>query len=147
MSSSYSNLKIELIGTGDQSGTWGNTTNTNLGTALGEAITGSADVAYSSAADVTVTLTNTNAAQTARNLRLNITESGAGVGYAGNLILGSGILDRVVPIVSKWSEKQISGLEKQQGVVKELEIIGLGLTTSLTNLAVELAVQYLKRVK
>jgi len=90
MASTYSDLKIELIGTGEQAGTWGVTTDTNLGTALGEAITGSADVAYSSAADVTITLTDTNAAQTARNLRLNITESGAGIAYTGNLILGSG---------------------------------------------------------
>jgi hypothetical protein len=90
MASTYSPLKIELIATGEQSGTWGTTTNTNLGTALEEAITGSADVAFTSAADVTVTLTDTNTAQTARNLRLNITESGAGIGYAGNLILGSG---------------------------------------------------------
>ena len=90
MASTYSDLKIELIATGEQSGTWGATTDTNLGTALGEAITGSADVAYTSAADVTVTLTDTNTAQTARNLRLNITESGAGIGYVGNLILGSG---------------------------------------------------------
>jgi hypothetical protein len=90
MASTYSALKIELIGTGEQAGTWGVTTDTNLDVALGEAITGSADVAYTSAADVTVTLTDTNTAQTARNLRLNITESGAGVGYAGNLILGSG---------------------------------------------------------
>jgi hypothetical protein len=72
MASTYSNLKIELMGTGDQSGTWGVTTNTNLGTAIEEAITGSADVAFSSA-DVTLTLTNTNGAQTARNLRLNLT--------------------------------------------------------------------------
>jgi len=90
MASTYSDLKIELIATGEQSGTWGATTDTNLGTALGEAITGSADVAYTSAADVTVTLTDTNTAQTARNLRLNLTESGAGIGYVGNLILGSG---------------------------------------------------------
>jgi hypothetical protein len=90
MASTYSSLKIELIPTGAQAGTWGATTNVNLGTALTEAITGSADVAYSSAADVTVTLTDTNAAQTARNLRLNITESGAGIGYVGSLILGSG---------------------------------------------------------
>jgi hypothetical protein len=68
MASTYSDLKIELSGTGEQSGTWGATTNTNLGTALGEAITGLADIAYTSAADVTVTLTNTNTAQTARNL-------------------------------------------------------------------------------
>ena len=86
MASTYSDLKIELIGTGEQSGTWGTTTNTNLGTALGEAITGSADVAFSSA-DVTITLTNTNAAQTARNLRLNLTGTSGG---ARNLILGSG---------------------------------------------------------
>jgi hypothetical protein len=72
MASTYSNLKIELMGTGDQSGTWGTTTNTNLGTAIEEAITGSADVSFSSA-DVTLTLTNTNTAQTARNLRLNLT--------------------------------------------------------------------------
>lgn len=86
MASTYSDLKIELIGTGEQSGTWGTTTNTNLGTALGEAITGSADVSFSSA-DVTVTLTDTNAAQTARNLRLNLTGTSGG---ARNLILGSG---------------------------------------------------------
>lgn len=77
MASTYSPLKIELIGTGDQSGTWGTTTNTNLGTAIEEAITGSADVAFSSA-DVTLTLTNTNASQTARNLRLNLTGTSGG---------------------------------------------------------------------
>jgi len=90
MASTYSELKFELITTGEQAGTWGVTTDTNIGTAIQEAITGSADVAYSSAADVTVTLTDTNATQTARNLRLNLTESGAGIGYTGNLILGSG---------------------------------------------------------
>ena len=91
MASTYSALKIELIGTGEQSGTWGTTTNTNLGdAALGEAITGSADVNYATAADVTVTLTDVNTTQSARNLRLNITESSTGVGSVRNLILGSG---------------------------------------------------------
>jgi len=84
MASTYSALKIELIGTGEQSGTWGTTTNTNLGdTALGEAITGSADVAFSSG-PVTLTLTDTNASQTARNLRLNLTGTSGG---AQNLIV------------------------------------------------------------
>ena len=83
MASTYSSLKIELIGTGDQAGTWGSTTNTNLGTALEEAITGSVDVAFSSA-DVTLTLTDTNATQTARNLRLNLTGTSGG---ARNLIV------------------------------------------------------------
>lgn len=86
MASTYSTLKIELIGTGEQSGTWGTTTNTNLGTAIEEAIVGSADVSFTSA-DVTLTLTDTNAAQIARNLRLNLTGTSGG---ARNLILGSG---------------------------------------------------------
>jgi hypothetical protein len=86
MASTYSDLKIELIGTGDQTGTWGTTTNNNFSIALSEAITGSADVAFSSA-DVTVTLTDTNGAQAARNLRLNLTGTSGG---ARELILGSG---------------------------------------------------------
>jgi len=86
MASTYSDLKIELIGTGEQVGTWGATTNANLGTAIEEAIVGSSDVAFSSA-DVTLTLTNTNSTQPARHLRLNLTGTSGG---ARNLILGSG---------------------------------------------------------
>ena len=90
MASTWSALKIELLETGQNSGTWGTSTNVNLGDAvLGEAITGSATVNFPSAADVTLTLTDSATTQAARNLRLNITESGAGIGYAGNLILGS----------------------------------------------------------
>ena len=87
MPSTFSSLKIELIATGEQSGTWGNTTNTNLGTALEEAITGSADVTFTNGNDTTVTLTDTNAAQAARNLRLNLVGTS---NAAQNLILGSG---------------------------------------------------------
>jgi hypothetical protein len=86
MASTYSDLKIELIGTGEQVGTWGATTNANLGTAIEEAIVGSSDVAFSSS-DVTLTLTNTNGSQAARHLRLNLTGTSGG---ARNLILGSG---------------------------------------------------------
>jgi hypothetical protein len=83
MASTYSNLKIQLMTTGENSGTWGNVTNVNLGTALEEAIVGSADVSFSSA-DVTLTLTDSNASQTARNLRLNLTGT---VSAAQNLIV------------------------------------------------------------
>lgn len=69
MASTYSQLKIELIGTGDQAGTWGATTNVNLGTALEEAITGNATVTFASS-NAAIVLTDTNATQTARNLRL-----------------------------------------------------------------------------
>lgn len=87
MPSTFSPLKIELIATGEQSGTWGVTTNTNLGTAIEEAITGSADVTFTNGNDTTITLTDTNATQAARNLRLNLIGSATG---AQNLILGSG---------------------------------------------------------
>ena len=45
MASTYStNLKVELMGAGDQTGTWGDTTNSNLGTCLEQAIVGNATV-------------------------------------------------------------------------------------------------------
>lgn len=83
MASTYSNLKFQLMATGENSTTWGNVTNVNLGTAIEEAIVGSADVAFSSA-NVTLTLTDTNATQTARNMRLNLTGT-ATAGY--NLVV------------------------------------------------------------
>jgi hypothetical protein len=88
MASTYSNLKIQLMATGENSGTWGNVTNDNLGVALEEAIVGSEDVTFASA-NVTLTLTNTNASQTARNLRLNL------VGTSG------GAQDLIVPAIEK----------------------------------------------
>ena len=69
MASTYSNLKIQLMATGENSTTWGDVTNVNLGTALEEAIVGSADVTFASG-NVTLALTNTNTSQTARNMRL-----------------------------------------------------------------------------
>lgn len=74
MSSTFSNLKFELIGTGEQSGTWGATTDTNIGTAIEQAIVGMATLTSSdfTANVATLTLSNTNAAQNARALCLNI---------------------------------------------------------------------------
>jgi len=77
MSSTYSSLKIELIGNGEQSGTWGITTNTNLGTAIEEAITGRATADFPTDADLTLGYTDSNAAQTFRNLILNVTSTGS----------------------------------------------------------------------
>jgi len=88
MASTYSNLKIQLMATGENSGTWGNVTNDNLGVALEEAIVGSENVTFASGT-VTLTLTNTNASQTARNLRLNLT------GTSG------GAQDLIVPAIEK----------------------------------------------
>lgn len=58
MPSTYStSLKLQLIGTGEQAGTWGTTTNTNLGTLLEQAITGVITIPMG---DATYTLTNFN---------------------------------------------------------------------------------------
>jgi hypothetical protein len=91
MASSWSALKVELLETGANAGSWGTLTNANLGDAvLGEAITGQATVDFATDADVTITLTDAATTQAARNLRLNITESSTGIGSVRNLILGSG---------------------------------------------------------
>ena len=84
MPSTFSTLKIQLMATGENNTTWGDVTNLNLGTALEEAIVGSADVTFASA-DVTLTLTDTNASQTARNMRLRCT--GTTGGSTRNLIV------------------------------------------------------------
>jgi hypothetical protein len=86
MSSTYSNLKLQLMATGENLATWGNVTNVNLGTAVEEAIVGSADVTFASG-NVTLTLSNVNTTQTARNLRLNLI--GATGGSTRNLVVPS----------------------------------------------------------
>lgn len=58
MATTYStSLKLTLIGDGDQSGIWGQTTNTNLGTLLEQAITGVTSIVMT---DANYTLTNFN---------------------------------------------------------------------------------------
>jgi len=78
MASTYStNLKIELQATGENSGTWGTITNTNLGTALEQAIVGYGNPNFATDANLTLTYTDTNAAQAARALVLNVTSTGS----------------------------------------------------------------------
>jgi hypothetical protein len=75
MASQFSTLKFELINTGEQSGTWGTTTNTNIGTAIQQAIVGMATLEtgdFSSNLAV-LSLSDTTALQDARALCLNIT--------------------------------------------------------------------------
>lgn len=73
MASTYSpNLRLELIATGEQQGTWGSTTNTNLGTLLEEAIGGYVSVTVTDGADTTLT-TNDGSADQSRNMVINLT--------------------------------------------------------------------------
>jgi hypothetical protein len=86
MPSTYSNLKIQLMATGENATTWGTVTNLNLGTAIEEAIANSTDVTFASA-NITLTLTDTNASQPARNMRLRCT--GTTGGSTRNLVVPS----------------------------------------------------------
>jgi hypothetical protein len=74
MSSTYSqNLKLELIGDGEQSGIWGDTTNYNLGTLLEQAIAGIQPITVGGS---DVTLTNfSGLSNEARNAVLYVTGS------------------------------------------------------------------------
>jgi len=76
MSSYSTNLKIELIGTGQQAGTWGNTTNTNLGILIEQAIAGYESYACTGGTD-TLTMAE-GASSTARNMFLRLTGTGGG---------------------------------------------------------------------
>ena len=77
MASTYSPLlKIQLIGTGEQSGVWGATTNTNLGTLIEQAIAGVVEFSVT-AGNVTLTTLDGTADQ-ARCMALRVTGS-AGV--------------------------------------------------------------------
>lgn len=101
MASTYSpSLKIQLMSTGENAGTWGDITNANLGTALEEAIVGSSDVTFVGA-DVTLSLADTNTTQVARALKLNLvgTSGGARVlyipGVKKNYIIDNSLADAV----------------------------------------------------
>ena len=73
MSSTYSpNLQLELMGTGDQAGNWGATTNTNLGTLIEQAISGYVTQAITDGADTTITIPN-GATGVARNMFIECT--------------------------------------------------------------------------
>jgi hypothetical protein len=88
MASTYSpSLKITLPGDGDQSGIWGQTTNTNLGTLIEQAITGVVSITMSNA---NYTLSNFNGvSDEARNAVLVV--SGA----------NSAVRDVIPPVVEK----------------------------------------------
>jgi len=73
MPSTYStNLALELIAQGEQAGTWGDTTNRNLGTLIEQAISGYTTQAVTDGADTTITIPD-GATGVARNMYLELT--------------------------------------------------------------------------
>jgi hypothetical protein len=74
MSTYSTSLRITLIGTGEQSGTWGATTNTNLGTILESSIAGYTTVTASSANTALIAAYDTS--DQARNMVVDLYTSG-----------------------------------------------------------------------
>jgi hypothetical protein len=88
MASTYSpSLKLTLPGDGDQAGLWGQTTNTNLGTLVEQAITGTVSITMS---DANYTLTSFNGvSDEARNAVLVVTGT------------NNAVRDLIPPVVEK----------------------------------------------
>jgi hypothetical protein len=76
MASTYStNLKIELITSGEQNNSWGNTTNDNFSDVFEQAIVGFGNPSFTSDANLTLTLVDSVSAQTARCFVLRLTST------------------------------------------------------------------------
>jgi hypothetical protein len=87
MTTYSTSLKLTLIGDGEQAGTWGQTTNTNLGTLLEQAITGVQSITMTNA---NYTLTTTDgASDEARNAVLVVSGT------------NTAIRDVIAPLVNK----------------------------------------------
>lgn len=119
MSSSYStNLKIELVNTGEQVGVWGNTTNNNFVNVFEEAIVGRGNPVFVTDADLTIALVNSVNVQTARNLYLNVTST-----VVGGLTTTRNL---IVPTINKTYVVQNNTTGGQSIVVKTAA--GTGIT-------------------
>lgn len=115
MASTYSpTLRIELIGTGDQSGLWGDTTNNNLGDLIEQAITGVESIPMIDA-DYTLSALN-GSVDEARNAVIVMTSIGSLTGSR----------DIIIPAVDKLYIVKNSTTGGQNIVVKTS--VGTGVT-------------------
>lgn len=135
MASTYSpNLRLELITTGEQSGTWGTTTNTNLGTLLEQAIGGYQSVAITTG-DNTLTAQNGSADQS-RNAVLRFSGS-----LAGATTVNCGLIEKVYIIqndatgaVTFRANSSDTGISLPSGARKLLYCNGTNVLEAVTDL-------------
>ena len=101
MSSTYStSLRLTLMGTGDNSGSWGTVTNTNLGTYIESAIAGSTTIPATGQSWPTITLTATDGTvDQARNMYLNMTGT---LAVQGTVILPNLSPDTGLPVTKMY---------------------------------------------
>ena len=121
MPSTYSPaLRLELIGNGEQAGNWGNTTNTNLGTLLEQAITGVSSIPM---LDANYTLVSGNGiSDEARNAVLVMT---------GTLTVARSV---IVPTSNKFYAVRNATTGNQSIVVRTAAGTGVTLANGFTQL-------------
>ena len=101
MATYVNNLRLKEITTGDEDGTWGTSTNTNL-ELIGESLGFATQAAFASDADATTTVAD-GATDPARALYLKVT-SGASLTATRTLTIGPNTVSRVM-----WIENATSG--------------------------------------
>jgi len=59
-------------------------------------------------------------------------------------LLGSDTFERIKGIVLRQEDKNLPGEAKRISAIEEIKVVGLGIATWAVNLAIELAVSYLR---
>jgi hypothetical protein len=113
MASTYVNdLRLEEIGTGDQSGTWGNTTNLNL-ELIGQALGYGTQQSFSADADVTTTIAD-GASDPARAMYFKVTSAG-NLTATRTLTIAPNTISRVMFIENATSGSQSIAISQGSG--------------------------------
>jgi hypothetical protein len=113
MASTYVNdLRLEEMATGDQSGTWGDTTNTNL-ELIAEAFSYGTQASFGSDADATTTIAD-GASDPARSLYLKVT-SGASLTATRTLTIAPNTVSKIWIIENATSGSQSINISQGSG--------------------------------
>lgn len=62
-------------------------------------------------------------------------------------LVGADAFRAAVGAVQRWENKQIAGVQKRDGVIDELQILGYRIAGRTANFLVEIALQYVARLK
>ena len=112
MATYVNNLRLKEIATGDESGTWGTSTNTNL-ELIGEALGFKTEASFSSDADVTTTVAD-GATDPARALYFKVT-SGTSLTATRTLTIAPNTVSRVMFIENATSGSQSINISQGSG--------------------------------
>jgi len=112
MATYVNDLRLKEITTGDESGTWGTSTNTNL-SLIGEAVSYATQESFSSDADVTTTVAD-GAADPARAFYFKVTSSGS-LSATRVLTIAPNTMSRIQIIENATSGSQIINIKQGSG--------------------------------